>query len=225
MSRCHRCGFICCVCWMLGLIGLMLCGCASPKPEVRSLMAEGRSQMAETANENQSSQMLLPSLPRAARSSAGSEIEHVARAVSAPARPLPPDAVRLEIVPSPDPSVTGYYIYRGGPNMWQRYHVSPLALTVVISNLPPGTNVFTARSVDAAETESYDSNSVEWFVPDVRRLEFAPYIFRAQWDGSDGVLQRSTNLMTWEDYAPLPSGSVVLVTNTGPREFFRVKLN
>lgn len=51
-NRCHRCGFICCRCWLLLL--LLLAGCK--------------------ANEKQSRQVLLPPLPKSTRVEAAASI-------------------------------------------------------------------------------------------------------------------------------------------------------
>jgi hypothetical protein len=132
---------------------------------------------------------------------------------------------------SPDPSVVGYRVYFGIES--ERYTNSVTvtnALQVTIGGLVPGTiYYFAATAFDAAGMESDLSNETYYYLaapaPVTARLAFAPYIFRAEWNGSAGMLQRSTNLVQWVDLHPLPSGSVVLVTNTGAREFLRVKLN
>jgi hypothetical protein len=71
------------VVWILGagLAVLLLTGCATGQK------AEGRRQNEET------NQMLLPPLPRAARSGAGSEVGHVARAIAPPVGPPAPAPV------------------------------------------------------------------------------------------------------------------------------------
>jgi hypothetical protein len=64
------------------LMALLLTGCAA-----------NRTETTQATNEIKSHQMLLPPLPRAARSGAGSEVGHVAGAIAPPAQPR---TLRLE---------------------------------------------------------------------------------------------------------------------------------
>jgi hypothetical protein len=69
MNRCHRCGEICCRCWLaLVLVAVLLIGCKTSEPK-------------------QSHQVPMPPLPRTTRSSAGGEVGHVDRAFIGPPAP------------------------------------------------------------------------------------------------------------------------------------------
>lgn len=83
-----------------------------------------------------------------------------------------------------------------------------VAQTYVVTNIAGASNPVTT-------TPSADTN----------RLAFESYIYRCVWSGAAGTLQRSTDLVLWNDVMPFASGQTLLITNDGFRGFYRVRLN
>lgn len=59
--------------------------------------------------------------------------------------------------------------------------------------------------------------------PDTMRLSYQTWLYMT-WPGPAGTLQRTTNLVIWQDVQPISSGGSYIVTNAGVRAFYRVKL-
>jgi len=59
--------------------------------------------------------------------------------------------------------------------------------------------------------------------PDTMSLRFQTWLYLT-WPGPSGTLQRTTNLVIWQDVQPISSGGSYIVTNAGARAFYRVKL-
>lgn len=59
--------------------------------------------------------------------------------------------------------------------------------------------------------------------PDAMRLTYQTWLYLT-WPGPAGTLQRTTNLVIWQDVQPISSGGSYIVTNAGARAFYRVKL-
>jgi hypothetical protein len=59
--------------------------------------------------------------------------------------------------------------------------------------------------------------------PDTMRLTYQTWLYLT-WPGPAGTLQRTTNLVIWQDVAPINANGGFIVTNNQAREFYRVKL-
>lgn len=59
--------------------------------------------------------------------------------------------------------------------------------------------------------------------PDTMRLTYQTWLYLT-WPGPAGTLQRSTNLIIWQDDRPIAAGGSVIITNKAAMEFYRVKL-
>jgi hypothetical protein len=198
----------------LVLVAMLVCGCVSDG-SYSQVEAQADRPVVE---QNDHPVMLV--LPDRSAQVIGRESQVVGEATTAT---ISLNEVTLEWNAEDDAARMAFRVYRNGIDA--TYTTNWYARSVTLTDVPPGTNDFFVTAVGWDGTESEPSNTVTWLVPLVERLAFAPYIFRAEWAGSDGVLQGSTNLVQWVDLQPLPSGSVVLITNTGAWEFFRVKLD
>ncbi len=58
---------------------------------------------------------------------------------------------------------------------------------------------------------------------DTMTLKYTTWLYLT-WPGPAGTLQRSTNLVIWQDDRPISAGGSAIITNAAPREFYRVKL-
>lgn len=60
--------------------------------------------------------------------------------------------------------------------------------------------------------------------PDTMRLTYQTWLYLT-WPGPAGTLQRTTNMVIWQDVQPIATGGAVIITNQLKRgEFYRVKL-
>lgn len=59
--------------------------------------------------------------------------------------------------------------------------------------------------------------------PDTMRLTYQTWLYLT-WPGPAGTLQRTTNLVIWQDVAPIGANGSYIVTNNQGRAFYRVKL-
>jgi len=94
------------------------------------------------------------------------------------------------------------------------------AETLTVGGLPIGsTQTFIATN---SAGSSLSASAV--VTPDPMRLTYQTWLYLT-WPGPAGTLQRTTNMVIWQDVQPIPSGGSYIVTNQLKRgEFYRVKL-
>lgn len=94
------------------------------------------------------------------------------------------------------------------------------AETLTVGGLPIGsTQTFIATNNAGS---SLPASTV--VTPDTMRLQVQTWLYLT-WPGPAGTLQRTTNMVIWQDVQPIPSGGSYIVTNQLKRgEFYRVKL-
>lgn len=93
------------------------------------------------------------------------------------------------------------------------------AETLTVGGLPIGsTQTFIASN---ASGSSLPASAV--ITPDTMKLQVQTWLYLT-WPGPAGTLQRTTNLVLWQDVAPIGANGGFIVTNNQGREFYRVKL-
>lgn len=93
------------------------------------------------------------------------------------------------------------------------------AETLTVGGLPIGsTQTFIASN---ASGSSLPASAV--ITPDTMKLQVQTWLYLT-WPGPAGTLQRTTNLVIWQDVAPIGANGGFIVTNNQAREFYRVKL-
>lgn len=116
---------------------------------------------------------------------------------------------------SPSPGVVGYRIYFGtnaGQYVLTADVGAALAATVRLPH--PGRWFFTATAVDGSGLESNFSNVVEWVAKPT-----PPVLHGETWVRLTPVLERSTNLVAWTEFA----GEATWMQATNVMEFFRLQ--
>lgn len=91
--------------------------------------------------------------------------------------------------------------------------------TITVGGLPVGT-VQTFVVTNAAGSSLPASAVV---TPDTMRLQVQTWLYLT-WPGPAGTLQRTTNMVIWQDVQPIPGGGSYIVTNNSEKAFYRVKL-
>ncbi len=116
---------------------------------------------------------------------------------------------------SPSPEVVGYRIYFG-TNAGNYSFTTNVGLVRTQTVVLPHTGrwFFAATALDASGMESPFSNQVEWDAKPV-----APFVHDETWVRLTPVIERSTNLVTWSDFA----GEPTWIHATNAMEFFATK--
>ena len=116
---------------------------------------------------------------------------------------------------SPSPEVVGYRIYFG-TNAGNYSFATNVGLVLTQRVVLPHTGrwFFAATALDAHGAESPFSNQVEWEAKPV-----APVVHDETWVRLTPVIERSTNLVTWSDFA----GEPTLIHATNAMEFFATR--
>lgn len=93
------------------------------------------------------------------------------------------------------------------------------AETLTVGGLPIGsTQTFIASNTSGS---SLPASAV--ITPDTMKLQVQTWLYLT-WPGPAGTLQRTTNLVIWQDVQPIASGGSFIVTNSAAKAFYRVKL-
>jgi len=116
---------------------------------------------------------------------------------------------------SPSPEVVGYRIYFGTNGGTYSFATNVgLVLTQRVVLPHTGRWFFAATALDANGMESPFSNQVEWDAKPV-----APVVHDETWVRLTPVIERSTNLVTWSDFA----GEPTWIHATNAMEFFATR--
>jgi len=177
------------------LVALALAGCATQFP-----ISNVQSQI-----ENQPSTMAssIPSLPR---------MTDVSRSTGAPVKTN--GVVTLKWA-NGDPAETVIVNQTTGA-----VYPATTAETLTVGGLPIGsTQTFIATNSSGA---SLPASTI--VTPELMRLQFQTWLYLT-WPGPAGTLQRTTNLVLWQNVQPISSGGSYIVTNAGARAFYRVQIN
>jgi len=90
---------------------------------------------------------------------------------------------------------------------------------ITVGGLPIGsTQTFIANNASGSSLPA--SVTV---TPDPMRLTYQTWLYLT-WPGPAGTLQRTTNMVIWQDVQPISSGGSYIVTNNAAKAFYRVKL-
>jgi len=116
---------------------------------------------------------------------------------------------------SPSPEVVGYRIYFG-TNIGNYSFATNVGLVRTQTVVLPHTGrwFFAATALDANGMESPFSNQVQWEAKPV-----APVVHDETWVRLTPVIERSTNLVTWEKFA----GESTWIHATNAMEFFATR--
>ena len=116
---------------------------------------------------------------------------------------------------SPSPGVSNYRIYFGTNSRSYAFITNAgLVLTQVVVLPHTGRWFFAATAMDTNGVESAFSNEVQW-----EAKPSSPVVRGETWVRLTPVIERSTNLVTWESYA----GEATWIAATNAMEFFATR--
>ena len=127
----------------------------------------------------------------------------------------PAQRVKLAWDASPSPGVVGYRIHFG-TNAGNYSYVTNVGLVRTQTVVVPDTGrwFFAATAVDANGLESDFSNEVQWEAKPV-----APVILGESYARLTPVIERSTNLVSWQNF----EGEATWIAATNTMEFFATR--
>lgn len=100
------------------------------------------------------------------------------------------------------------------------FYPSTVNETLTVGGLPVGTK----QTFVATTTAGASLPASVTVTADSMTIQYTTWLYLT-WPGPAGILQRTTNLVIWQDVQPIASGGSVLITNKLQRgEFYRVKL-